>query len=68
MTYDRFLNYVTKNQIWIISNLIYKELISVQIPDLPQTIYYWSQVREILVLVSLMHHTKFEKKTQMPYW
>ena len=35
MTYDRFLNYVTKNQIWIVSNLIYAEIISEQIPDLP---------------------------------
>ena len=35
MTYDRFLNYVTKNQIWIVSNLIYTEIISEQIPDLP---------------------------------
>ncbi len=35
MTYDRFLKYVTKDQIWIVSNLMYKDLISLQIPDLP---------------------------------
>ncbi|MAJ50464.1 MAG: mannose-1-phosphate guanylyltransferase [Flammeovirgaceae bacterium] len=35
MTYDRFLKYVPKDQIWIVSNLMYQKLISTQIPDLP---------------------------------
>ncbi|MDC1369632.1 sugar phosphate nucleotidyltransferase, partial [Cyclobacteriaceae bacterium] len=34
MTYDRFIEYVPKDQIWIVSNLMYRELISIQIPDL----------------------------------
>ena len=35
MTYDRFIEHVPKDQIWIVSNVMYRELISVQIPDLP---------------------------------
>ena len=34
MTYDRFIEHVPKDQIWIVSNVMYRELISVQIPDL----------------------------------
>lgn len=34
MTYDRFIGHVPKDQIWIVSNVMYRELISVQIPDL----------------------------------
>ena len=28
MTYDRFIEYVPKDQIWIVSNVMYRELIS----------------------------------------
>ena len=62
MTYDRFIEHVPKDQIWIVSNVMYRELISVQIPDLPQIKYYWNPASEILLLVSLMRLIKFEKK------